>query len=243
MKLSWLFVSRIRTIAYLPLLAVASANAQTADSILQKTRDAYAEMKSYADTGTLVNEYGRSSQDTHTFSTNFNRSPRGFLMDFHKLGGDRYVIWGDPDSFHTWWKTTGNQSDYPNPNNLPAFTLSGPNTAQVAMKIPTLLYGKSPLAAAMLSLRDPVLEGTEQIGRSRCYRLSGRASDTYAASEKEVNVRKATVWIDTESFLVRKMLEVWDPLPGQRSRVTTTFEPQQNPVLGQTAFKFAAGQK
>src|SRR5215467_314755 len=107
------------------LVVHAAAHAQNAESILQKARDTYAQLKSYADTGVMVHEYGTSSVDKHTFSTGFNRSPRHFLFDFHKQGGDRYVIWGDPDAFHTWWQATGQQTDYPNPNNAPAISLSG----------------------------------------------------------------------------------------------------------------------
>jgi len=34
------------------------------------------------------------------------------------------VIWGDPDAFHVWWKTTGQVTEYPNPKNTGAITLS-----------------------------------------------------------------------------------------------------------------------
>ena len=62
--------------------------------------------------------------------------------------------------------------------------------------------------------------------------------DTYAATGKEVNIRKVTVWIDTESFLIRKMVEESKPLPGQRSRDITSFEPRANPTLQDASFKF-----
>jgi outer membrane lipoprotein-sorting protein len=242
MRLDRAAESRCLLIACWLFVVIAPAQAQTAESALQKTRDTYANLNSYADTGTIIVEYGSSSVDKHSFSTSFNRSPRGFLLDFHKQGGDRYVIWADPGAFHTWWKTTGQQYDYPNPNNTPAISLSGPNTKDAAMKIPTLLYGKSQLAAAMLNLADPVLEGTDQIGGHRCHRISGRASDTYAASGKAVNIHKTTVWIDDDSFLVRKVLEDWKALPGQRARLITTFEPRANPNLEKSPFQFVPPQ-
>jgi hypothetical protein len=37
------------------------------------------------------------------------------------------------------------------------------------------------------------LDGTEVIAGHRCYRLAGQASDSYAASGKEVNIRKMTI--------------------------------------------------
>jgi outer membrane lipoprotein-sorting protein len=215
-----------------------AAQAQSAAEILQKTRSTYQELKSYSDAGTVVSEYGVSSEDRHSFSTYFNRAPRHFLLDFRKQGGDRFVIWGDPDAFHTWWKTTVQQMDYPNPNNIAAISMSGQNTAGTALKIPTLLYGKSPLAAAMLNVANPVLQGSEEIAGRRCHKITGQASDVYTATGREVNVRAVTVWIDAESYLVRKVLEEWKPLPGQRNRLITTFDPQANPALDEARFRF-----
>jgi len=215
-----------------------AAHAQSAESILQKTRETYSQMKSYSDTGQIIYEYGTSSEDKHTFSTAFKRSPRHLVLDFHKQGGDRYVIWADPDAFHTWWKMTGQVMDYPNPNNVPAISMSGQSTAQVGLKTPTLLWGKA-FNSAMLNVADPALDGSEDIDGHHCYRITGRMSDIYSATGKEVNLRKVTVWIDTDSFLIRKMIEEAKALPGQRNRTITIFEPRANPTLDDASFKFA----
>jgi hypothetical protein len=213
--------------------------ARGADDILQRTRAMYGELRSYADTGTVINEYGTSSTDRHTFTTVFMRTPRHFLLDFTKQGGDRYVIWGDPDAFHTWWKTTGGRFDYPNPNNASAISQSGQNSAGVSGKIPPLLYPKASLGGDFANFVDVTTDSTEVVEGHRCYRLHGRASDTYTASGKEVNVRSMSVWIDAESLLIRKVLSEWVPLPGQRSRVITTYEPQANPTLDESRFRFS----
>lgn len=219
------------------LLFFAEASAQSAESILQKSRDTYEQLKSYADAGMVLVEYGTSSEDKHTFSTAFNRAPRHVLLDFHKQGGDRYVIWAEPDAFHTWWKATAQRTEYPNPNNMPAISMSGQQTGGVALKIPTLLYGKA-FSAEMLKIADPVLGGTDDVGGHSCHRISGRSSDVYAATGNEVNIRKVTVWIDTRSFLVRKMVEEFSAPPGQRSRTITSYEPRANPTLDNASFKF-----
>src|SRR5712692_776915 len=128
------------------LLALFSAAPSGAtDDVLERSRAMYSALSSYADTGTIEKEYGSAkdpARDRHTFTTYFKRSPRGFYFDFKKEGGDRYVIWGDPEAFHTWWKTTNVKSDYPNPNNTGAFITAGAQTAGSASKIPTLLYKK-----------------------------------------------------------------------------------------------------
>ena len=221
-----------------PTLVGLAAHAQNAAAILQKTRDTYVGLRSYADTGSVVYEYGADAKDQHTFATYFSRAPRHFLLEFHKQGGDQYVIWGEPDAFHTWWKMTGQQTDYPNPNNIPAITLSSEPTKGASMKIPPLLYGKSQLAAVLLAFHDPEVDGTEAIGGHHCHRIVGRASDTYSATGKEVNIHRITVWIDSDSFLVRQVREEWKPLPGSVNRMTTMYQPQANPTLDEAKFKF-----
>jgi outer membrane lipoprotein-sorting protein len=223
-------------LAHLPLLVEVNARAQSADDILKRMRDAYGALNSYADSAVIVSEYGAT--DRHTFATYFNRSSRHFLLDFHKQGGDRYVVWGDPDGFHTWWKTTKQTTDYPNPSNAAAITLSGPPTQSAVVKIPTLLYSKANLGGDFTNFANAKLEGNEDVGGHRCYRLTGKASDSYAASGKEVNIRKMTLWIDAESSLLRRVREEWPPVGGTATRTTTTYEPQANPTIEQDKFKF-----
>ena len=219
-----------------------AVHAQGAEQILQKMREAYGAMKSYADTGVVVNEYGGLTE-RHSFTTNFSRAPRRFLLDFRKQGGDRYVVWADANAFHTWWKTTGQQTDYANPNNAPAISMSGRNTQNSVVKVPTLLFSKVNLGGDFNNVADVSLDGTEDVGGRRCDRLVGRASDRYAATDKEVNIRKMTIWIDAESSLVRQVREDWKGTPGNVIRITTTYQPQANPVLDDAKFTFTPPQQ
>jgi hypothetical protein len=72
----------------------------------------------------------------------------------------------------------------------------------------------------------------------RCHRIAGSTHDVYGATGRETNVHKLVVWIDADSLLLRKVLEEWQPLPGQRSRVTTNYEPQANPSLDDSLLRF-----
>lgn len=197
-------------------------------------------MNSYSDTGTIEVEYGRDSRDRHTFATLFSRSPRGFLLDFNKDGGDRYVVWGDPNAFHTWWKSTTVREDYPNPNNTGAFTMAGPQTKGAAEKIPPLLYGKAVLPSAFANFNDAKEAGTESIGGKPCAKVTGTAYDTYAGTGRRTSARKVTVWIDTESLLIRKIVEEGEAPPGMVNRTTTAYEPRANPPVDASRFRFAA---
>ena len=222
----------------LALTAFSARPGPANDDVLARCREMYAGLRSYADTGVVINEFGVSSKEQHAFTTNFNRAPRGFYFEFKKAAGDRYVIWGDLEAFHTWWKTTAGRFDYPNPSNTGAFIGAEAQTFGASAKIPPLLYSKANLPNAFANFTDAVLDGEEDVGGHRCKRLVGTARDVYAATGREVNVRKMTVWIDAESLLIRKIVEEWKPLPGQVSRHTTVFEPQANPSPDGSKFKF-----
>src|SRR5579885_2908272 len=226
----------LSAIAISMLTAVKPAQAQSADELVRKMRDAYGALNSYSDSAAIVREYGAT--DRHTFTTYFSRSPRHFLLDFYKQGGDRYVVWGDPDAFHTWWKTTGQATEYPNPKNSAAITLSGPPTQNAITKVPTLLYAKAKLGGDFSNFANAKLEGNEEIKGHSCYRIAGKASDSYSATGREVNVRRMTLWIDAELLLLRQVQEEWPPVGGTSTRVTTTYEPQANPTIDLAKFNF-----
>lgn len=209
------------------------------EDVWQRSRAAYAALRTYADAGTVLYEFGASSQERDGFTTAFSREPRRFLFDFKKQGGDRYVIWGDSDAFHTWWKATGVTQDYPNPNNAGALTLAGATTVGVASKIPMLLYAKAQLPGDFSNIKDVSVGAAETVDGRQCQRIVGTAYDVYGATGRSVNERKMTVWFDAESMLIRKVLEEWKPLPGQVNRRTTTFQPVANPSLDESRFRFA----
>jgi outer membrane lipoprotein-sorting protein len=206
-------------------------------AILEHARTVYAGLDSYADTGTVIYEYSPTAHDEHRFSTAFIRSPRHFLMDVRKGSGDRIVITGDPDAFHSWWKATGQVTEFPNPKNTGALMLNAFPTAAVSTKIPTLLYSKANLPGAFQNFVPGRNAGLESCGEQKCYRLEGTTSDLYGTGA-EVNVRKLTVWIETGSYLVRKVTEEAPSAPGALNRTTTIFVPQADPKLADDAFQF-----
>jgi hypothetical protein len=218
----------------------AAAQAPPVDKILADMRKVYADLTAYADTGEVISEYGTGSTDRFTFTTYFNRVPRGFLLDFRK-GQDQYVIWGDPDAFHSWWKATSQQYDYPNPNNSGALTGSPRNTLNTAQKIPTLIYAKADLGGDFSRFTSPTAAADEDVNSHRCHRLNGEIYDSYGATGRRSNTRQMTVWIDVESSLIRKVLEEAQALPGQRSRVTWVYDPQANPTIDPAKFRFTPG--
>jgi hypothetical protein len=148
------------------------------------------------------------------------------------------VIWGDTDAFHTWWKATGVNADYANPNNAPAINLSGFPTLGAATKIPAVFYPKAPLFGALSHLYDVVLLPSESIDGHDCVRLAGHASDQYGSTGNAVNLRSIILWIDSASLLIRKVREKRESTGGQVSRTTTLFRPMANPAVEKDQFRF-----
>jgi hypothetical protein len=224
---------------FLLLGSMASYAEDSPAAVFEHTRAVYSALTSYSDTGTVFYEYSPTAHDNHNFTTAFNRNPRHFLLDVRKGSGDRIVITGDPDAFHVWWKATGQVTEYPNPNNTGALTLSGFPTNAVSTKIPGLLYGKAGLPGAFLNFVPARDAGLEDCGEKKCHRLEGETSDTYGGTGKQVNVRKFTVWIESDTYLVRKTMEEAPAPAGALNRTTTTFVPQANPHLADEVFKFS----
>ena len=221
------------------LKPLAAHAAETPESILDHTRSVYSALASYSDKGTVTTEYTATSRYTFSFTTRFNRSPRHFLFDFNTPSGGRVVIWADPDAFHTWWKATGQTSNYPNPNNSIAITLNDYPTTGVISKIIPLLYSKAGLPGTIAEFVPSRLAGMEQVDGNKCFKLEGSASDSYGATGAKVNTRTVTLWVDSTTYLVRKISEQSPAPPGILNRITTTFDPQANPRLEDSVFRFA----
>lgn len=232
--------------ASIPLLAAAGFPPHTrrsaADDILARTRGVYAALKSYADSGTVDVEYGQArdpSHDRHSFRTLY-RAPRLFYFEFIKQhDADRLVVWSDLEAFHSWWRTTGTQTTYPKGEGATAFVTAESPTSHSVTQIAPLLFTGAGLTGTLTELEEAADAGLENVGGHPCHKLVGVAQSRYG-SGRVFNVRRTTVWIDTTSYLVRKVFENSPDgtAPTLVSRVTTTFTPHANPALDDGRFRF-----
>lgn len=217
-----------------------------AEDILARSRATYAALESYADSGTVLLELGPANgivRERHSFHT-YYRAPRAFLFDFTKSGNvDRFVVWSDDQAFHTWWKTTGVAENYPKGQGTAAFVTGTVPTASSLTQIAPLLFSSAGLAGTLTELGDATAAGTEKVDGHPCYKLTGVAKSVYKNTGHETNFRRTTVWIDSASLLVRRILE--EPRgtpPGTVDRRTTTFSPHANPALAEASFRFTPPQ-
>jgi outer membrane lipoprotein-sorting protein len=221
----------------------ASRPVSSSDDVLARSQAAYAALHSYSDTGSVDLEFGPSGavvREHHTFKT-FFRAPRHFLFDFVKAeNADRFVVWADDDAFHTWWQATGVAETYAKGEGGGAFVAGGEPTSHSLMQLAPWLFPQGDLTGPLTEFGGASLAGTEAVNGRQCDKLVGVGKSVYRASGRVVNVRKMTVWIDTQTLLVRRVFE--DTAEGSGSgivnRTTTTFDPQANPTIDDARFRF-----
>lgn len=227
-----------------PVTSARTARAhERVEDILARSRAAYAALHSYADTGTVDVEYGppgHLDHDRHRFYT-FFRKPRLYLFDFVKNGnGDRLVVWSGAASLHRWWRATGSTDEYPKGQGTMAFLLSEAPTEHAITQLAPLLFAGAGLTGPLTEFDVVTDAGLENIDGHPCHKLEGTARSQYGKTGHAFNARQMIVWVDRDTYLVRRVFE--DATDGNAGafvrRVTTTFSPHANPALDDAQFRF-----
>lgn len=228
-----------------PAAPAAAAASASADDILARSLAVYASLKSYADTGVVVSQFAANASYRHTFKTAY-RAPRQYMFDFtadKRSGGARLVMWCDGSDFQSWSSALGTHDTYPRGSNtvLSGFAASASPTSRSILLITGVLFAGSGLISTLNEFSDYSVEGTEEIGGRRCHKLVGVARSMYQRTQRVTNVRRAIIWIDAETLLVRQVFE--DTPQGSPAtavnRTTITLDPQANPTLEDGRFRFA----
>lgn len=223
---------------------IAAAGDISPDELVTRSRAAYTSLKSYSDTGVVLDQSapGTANVYRHTFKTYF-RAPRNFFFEFRadpRAGGHRIVIWCDGGDFQMWQSSTGQYTSYPRGTATLPFQQSAAHTRGAVALIPGLIYAGSGLVSAYNEFGDAELAGSEVVTGRHTHKLIGVARSVYPATHRETNVRRATVWIDDQNQLLRKIFE--DTPKGMPAtaiiNITTTLEPQANPQLDDSVFRF-----
>jgi hypothetical protein len=222
-----------------------------AEEVLARTTAAYAALDSYADSGTVVDE-SKGFRDRFTFRTLQTREPRNFLLDFRYTGTDydngfkiaggaRTVIWMQAGHLQTWNSESLAHETYPEDGGRQVEAIKGASNATrgVSVLVPSLIYIKANMASVVQATEEAVAAGTEMIGGHRCLKVMGIERWRYPSGQV-TGVRPITIWIDAETYLIRKVLEDTpkDSPRGSISRRIVTFEPSPNPVIEGSRFNF-----
>jgi outer membrane lipoprotein-sorting protein len=226
------------------LLAAPASRAETeADQLWQRVTAAYDALGTYSDSGEIVTEYGSGTavqiREQHRFKTALKR-PRQFYFEFDEdpdAGADRFVLWCEGAEFNTWWLTTKVHEVYPKGKGIDAFAVASLPTKGTAVLVPGLLFGSAGLKGPLHSLEELRLDGSGRIGGRDHVKLSGIVREKYGTSYVSSEY-PATLWIDSESLLIRRIL-LDTPPGGGINRSTTTFDPVADPAVDDALFRFS----
>jgi hypothetical protein len=238
-----------------PMASASGQGTRSLPDVLRESMAHYAELASYADTGTVAEETAGMVHESK-FRTYFRRATRDLYFDFQQLrtryprnnnyvvdmSANRTVIWmfkGEMQTYSFYFKQHSVV-----PANQQAGTLKGAvaGTTGVSALMPSLLYPKALLPGTLLALEEATPAGVEAIGNRRCHKVTGIAAEYYPSGAR-VNVRPVTVWIDAESKLVRRVFEDTPEgygvgVPGAYRRLTVTLDPHANPTIDDAKFAF-----
>jgi hypothetical protein len=214
-----------------------SGRRREADDLLARTRAAYAALKSYADSGTVVEDVGSFSNHSK-FQTRFRR-PADFYFEYSAVEsvysdgntiplGEHLVLWKLGPDLQTWNESARShetfrqgEADQVGPIGAAAAATSG-----TSILIPSLLFSDARFASTLQEIAGISVAGTDNVGGHECHKLVGMARSVYPNGQV-TNVRPVAVWLDAQTLLVRKIFTdtpkeypPWVESPGSPLRST-----------------------
>jgi len=204
------------------LLTTVSANEETVDSldathILERMAKTYAECNTYRDSG-MVTTVFISGDDRRTikkpFKTAFVR-PTKFRFEYreNKLDGEDYVyiVYRDEHGTKTWWDVSEKEESEVSLD----MALGGATgvSSGSAHTIPILLLPDEVSGRRLTSLSKARRVEDRECMSSACYRIEGK----YAGNP-------AVVWVDKQTFLVRR-IDSRSEFDNFRTERTTLYDP------------------
>jgi hypothetical protein len=232
-------------------LAPAGGEAFDAEDALARSYAAYAALTTYADSGTLV-ERTSGFQNKYAFRTYFTRQPRNLFLNFsdieseydngYKIKGDREtVIWMENGLLQTYDTKTREHETYPEDGGRQVDALKNANygTKGVSVVVPSLIYTKAGMASVIQATEEATAAGTETIDGRPCLKVMGIERWRYPSGQV-TGVRPVTMWIDAETYLIRKIFQDTpkNMARGAIEHRTTTFRPYANPSLDPGRFRY-----
>jgi len=235
-----------------PAAPVAQSGAGGFDvkDVLARMKAAYLALNSYADTGTVVQDNGGFAEHAQ-FKTFYTKAPRNLFIEYRHLGSVyksgfripgtyRLVFWMQNGELEK-WDQTGLHESYPSDGGgqVNALKSTSYGSNGITILIPSLVYTKANLATPIQAMEEPTAAGYEAIGARRHLKVMGVERWRYPSGQI-TGVRPISIWIDAETYLIRKIVEDTGKgaAIGTVDRRTITFEPQVNPKLDPSVFNF-----
>ena len=208
----------------------------TAEQIVELSMKVYARCDSYRDSGiagtTFVGEERQWTAEK-PFTTAFVRPGRIRFEYKDMSAGDpppSYIIWAEGDEVRTWWDMKPGVN---RPGTLGEAIAAAAGVSQgTSHRIPSMLLPDASAGKSALELSYARRIDNAEVDGFECFRIRGqsiRTPRTLGSGENSVVLREnsSTIWIDKQSYLVRRVDEsnVYDSF---RSDTVTTYNPEIN---------------
>jgi len=206
----------------------------SAGEILARMAVVYAECDSYQDEGVVWNEFSGfiGHESSRPFATTFVRGG-GFRFEYRTEGrrslvrlfdeDDRTVIWGTERRARSWSSAHGGDEASLGHQLGGEAGVSGGASAMIPRLLsPGILQGRR-----ITELAEPTLVAIEALDGRNCFRVeAGRSSF------------RETMWIDAETFLLRRMQDTTELSGGTTCVSTTAYSPRVNVEIDPAVFAF-----
>jgi len=192
-------------------------DALTAQQVLERMAKAYANCKSYRDSGvvkTVFIEANGQRTVEKPFTTAFVRPDR-FRFEYKERSPDgresRYLVWRQGKDVQTWWDVTPGikKADSLGLALAGATGVSGSS----AHTVPSLLLPQEVGGRRLTDMTEVKRIEDAKLGEADCFRLQGM----YASNPM-------TLWIDKKTYLVRRV-DTQNKFDNFRTEGTTTYDP------------------
>ena len=225
-----------------------SSGSLTAEQIVELAAQVYAQCDSYRDSGVAATTYTSDEREwtgEKPFTTVFVR-PSQIRFEYQDMSaGDpppSYIIWADGNDVRTW-------SDVEPGVNRPA-TVSKAIAAAAGVsqgtshRIPSMLRPDPSASKSALELNYARRIDDGDVDEFECFRILGqsiRTPKTLGSGDTGIVLREnsSTIWIDKQSYLVRRVDEsnVYDSFS---TDTVTTYSPEINVDIPSELLEFGA---
>ena len=225
-----------------------SSGSLTAEQIVELAAQVYAQCDSYRDSGVAATTYTSDEREwtgEKPFTTVFVR-PSQIRFEYQDMSaGDpppSYIIWADGNDVRTW-------SDVEPGVNRPA-TVSKAIAAAAGVsqgtshRIPSMLRPDPSASKSALELNYARRIDDGAVDEFECFRILGqsiRTPKTLGSGDTGIVLREnsSTIWIDKQSYLVRRVDEsnVYDSFS---TDTVTTYSPEINVDIPSELLEFGA---
>jgi len=229
-------------------LKTRSSDSLTAEQIVELATQVYARCDSYRDSGNAATKYTSDEREwtaEKPFETVFVR-PSRIRFEFKDMSASdpppSYIIWADGNDVRTW-------SDVqPGVNKPPTLREAFAGAAGVSQgtshRVPSMLLPdpSAPKSALEMSYARRIENG--EVDGFECFRIRGqsiRTPRTLGLGDTAVVLREnsSTIWIDKQSYLVRRVDES-NGYESFRTETVTTYSPEINVDIPAEKLQFGA---